>query len=123
MGRNQTFSQKVTIVTGASSGIGRGIALELAKAGAFVVLAARNKDKLQDVASDCQQYANEVLTVATDVSDPDQCQHLVDQTIQYFQRLDILVNNAGISMRALFEEMDLSVMEKTMGINFWGTVY
>ena len=123
MGRNQTFSQKVAIVTGASSGIGRGIALELARAGAFVVLAARNEEKLQGTAAACQQYATEVLTIPTDVSDPDQCQHLVDQTIQYFQRLDILVNNAGISMRALFEEMDLSVMEKTMGINFWGTVY
>lgn len=123
MGKNQNFSQKVAIVTGASSGIGRGIALELAKAGASVVLAARNQEKLQDAASYCQQHSKDVVSVVTDVSDPDQCQNLIDQTIQHFQRLDILVNNAGISMRALFEEMDLSVMEKTMAINFWGTVY
>jgi dehydrogenase/reductase SDR family protein 7B len=123
MGRNQTFKQKVAIVTGASSGIGRGIALALAKAGACVVLAARNEEKLQNAAFDCQQHSKDVLPVVTDVSDPDQCQNLIDQTIQHFQRLDILVNNAGISMRALFEEMDLSVMEKTMAINFWGTIY
>ncbi len=123
MGNNQTFSQKVAIVTGASSGIGFGIALELTKAGAYVVLAARNEAKLLDAASYCQQYSKGVLPVVTDVSDPDQCQNLIDQTIEHFQRLDILVNNAGISMRALFEDMHLSVMEKTMAINFWGTVY
>ena len=118
-----TFKGNVAIVTGASSGIGKAIALAFADAGIHLVLAARTPGKLEETANLCQQYGPDVIQVPTDVSDPEQCYNLIDKAIKHFQRLDILVNNAGISMRALFEHMDLSVMEKTMGINFWGTVY
>ena len=63
------------------------------------------------------------LVVKTDVSIESDCKNLVEQTIQKFGKIDILINNAGISMRALFEETELSVIKKLMDINFWGTVY
>ncbi len=123
MAGSRPFQQQVAIVTGASTGIGAAIAEALASAGAHVALAARSYDKLEHTAARCRQHGVQALSVPTDVSDQTQCQQLVDQTVKHFQQLDILINNAGISMRALFEEMDLSVMEQTMQINFWGTVY
>lgn len=123
MAGSRPFEQQVAIVTGASTGIGAAIAEALASTGAHVALAARSYDKLEHTAACCRQHGVQALSVPTDVSDQTQCQQLVDQTVKHFQQLDILINNAGISMRALFEEMDLSVMEQTMQINFWGTVY
>ncbi|WP_018503497.1 SDR family NAD(P)-dependent oxidoreductase [Parafrankia discariae] len=86
---------RVAVVTGASSGLGTGFAHALAQAGADVVLAARRADRLQDVADSVRTTGRRVLTVATDVSDPDQCTALARAAITEFGRLDILVNNAG----------------------------
>lgn len=123
MARKRFFENQVAIITGASTGIGKGIAEELSKSGANVVLAARNSEKLNSTAEVCRAHHVQVLVVPTDVSQKAQCQNLIDTTVKQFGRIDILVNNAGISMRALFEEIDLSVIEQTMNINFWGTVY
>lgn len=117
------FNDKVAVITGASSGIGRGIAIAFAQQGTQVALAARSVDKLEQTALACRKHGVEALTIQTDVSQEADCKALIDQTIDHFHRIDFLVNNAGISMRALFAEMDLSVMQQTMAINFWGTVY
>lgn len=114
------MKDKVVIVTGASSGIGRALAEVFSAAGAKVVLAARSQAKLESVAS---LLPNESLTVRTDVSDEHECQTLVEQTVERFGKIDILINNAGISMRALFKDVELKVLRQLMAVNFWGTVY
>jgi short-subunit dehydrogenase len=118
---------KVIIITGSSDGIGAEIARKLArKHGAKValVLAARNEDRLREVASDCLNYGAKMLVVKTDVSNEVQCQNVVAETIKTFGRIDVLINNAGRSAHALFEEVqDLSWCEELMRINFWGSVW
>lgn len=115
---------KVVVITGASSGIGLALAESFAAAGAKLVLAARNLAKLQEIAANLKlKYASEVIAVGVDVSKELQCQNLIDQTVKNFGQIDVLINNAGISMRAIFEEVDLKVLSEVMDINFWGTVF
>jgi NAD(P)-dependent dehydrogenase (short-subunit alcohol dehydrogenase family) len=87
----------VTVVTGASSGLGAGFACALAEAGADVVLAARRTDRLGAVAERIGGTGRESLAVPTDVSDPGQCEALVEAAVARFGRVDVLVNNAGVS--------------------------
>lgn len=115
-----SLAQKVVIVTGASSGIGASLARQLAGEGARVVLAARNAEHLATVAADCPDS----LVVPTDVTDPAQCQALIERTIEQFGRLDVLVNNAGLSMLARFDDLDdLSLFQHLMAVNYFGAVY
>lgn len=117
------MKNKVVIITGASSGIGEACAIAFANKDAKVVVAARSIDKLNDLAEQIKRLGTEVLAVKCDVSIKEDCEDLVQQTISKFGRLDVLINNAGISMRAIFNDMDLDVLEKVMAINFYGTVY
>ncbi len=87
---------RVAIVTGASSGLGVAFAQAFAEAGADVALGARRIEKLEQTAEQVRATGRRVLTVATDVADPDQCQALVDATMAEFGRVDVLVNNAGV---------------------------
>src|SRR5262245_34882997 len=87
---------KVAIVTGASSGLGVAFAQGLAEAGADLVLGARRVEKLEETAQLVRAAGRRVLTVATDVADPAQCQALVDAALAEFGRVDVLVNNAGV---------------------------
>jgi len=120
---NKNMKNKVVIISGASSGIGRALAEEFSKRGSKVVMAARNFAKLEEIATILKQDNKNILTVKTDVSQEDQCKRLVEKTIESFGQIDILINNAGISMRAIFEELDLKVIRDLMNVNFWGTVY
>ena len=114
---------KVVIVTGASSGIGLAIAKEFASKGSKVVLAARNIDKLKQIEKDITNKGQIAYAVQTDVSIEDDARNLVEKTIEKFGDIHILINNAGISMRALFNDLQLKVIKDVMDINFWGTVY
>ncbi|MCF7803791.1 MAG: SDR family oxidoreductase [Candidatus Marinimicrobia bacterium] len=119
-----SYKDKVVIITGASSGIGRALAIELAGQGAKIVLAARNKEALTAVAAECQSIGGEAFVVPTDISEKAQCEHLIENTIEEFGYIDILVNNAGISMWAYFGEFDdLDWFEKMMKVNYMGAVY
>lgn len=109
-------------MTGASSGIGRALVYEFAKRGAKVVMAARNAEELSRIEQDLSKQGVESLPVQTDVTVEEDCKRLIEKTIDRFGKLDVLVNNAGISMRAMFDELDLDVMHRVMNVNFWGTV-
>ncbi len=87
---------KVAVVTGASSGLGVAFAMALAEAGADLVLGARRADKLEETAAAARDLGRRVVTKATDVADPEQCQALVDAGMAELGRIDVLVNNAGV---------------------------
>ncbi len=118
-----TLNDKVIIITGASSGIGKALAEYCARQGLKVVLAARNGGKLNEIAGRLTKAGADVLAVKTDVSIEADCRNLIEKTVERYGHIDILVNNAGLSMRALFEEVDLDVIRRLMDVNFWGTVY
>lgn len=111
------------VVTGASSGIGAALALEGLARGMNVVLAARNAEAMDRLTKEAALGPGRYITVLTDVTRPGDCEHLIEKTIETFGQLDVLINNAGISMRALFSESGLDVLERIMQVNFWGTVY
>ncbi|MFA5713786.1 MAG: SDR family oxidoreductase [Bacteroidales bacterium] len=115
------FKGKVVIVTGASSGIGKASATEFALLGAKVVLVARNRERLERTAQELSPLT-QVLSIECDVKSEEECKKMVDTVLTTFGRIDILINNAGISMRALFNSVELSVLREVMEINFWGTV-
>ena len=118
------FRDQVVIVTGASSGIGRALALQLAGQGAKVVLAARRAELLEQVAAACRQAGGEALAVPIDVADEVQCKVLVDKTVAAFERVDLLVNNAGLAVIARLEDYsDLNLFHHTINVNFFGAVY
>lgn len=118
------FKGNVVLITGASLGIGRELALQLADQGAWLSLAARSAELLEAVAAECRARGGRAITVPTDVSDQAQCQALVERTVAEYGRLDTLVNNAGITMWATFEEIqDLSILECIMRTNYLGSVY
>ncbi len=117
------MKDKVVIITGASSGIGRSLSEELGSMGAKVVIAARNTDKLGQLAKELESKNYAVLSIQADVSKEDDCKKIIAETVNKFGTIDILINNAGISMRALFEDVDLKVIKQLMDTNFWGTVY
>jgi short-subunit dehydrogenase len=119
----KTMKDKVVIITGASSGIGKALALEYATRGAHVVMAARNEERLHQAAEEVSASGVKVFAVVTDVSVEADCKNLISKSIEEFSGIDVLINNAGISMRALFADTDLDVIRQLMGINFWGTVY
>ena len=87
-----------------------------------VVLAARNFEKLEEIKNEFTK-ADNLFCVKTDVTKEDDCKNLIAQTISKFGKIDILVNNAGISMRAMFNDLNLDVIRQLMDVNFWGTVY
>lgn len=117
------MENKVIIITGASSGIGKACAYVFSGQGAKVTIAARNEEKLKEIESDLKTKNREVLALRTDVSIENDCKRLVEETVDTFGKIDVLVNNAGLSMRGLFENIQMEVLEKVMNINFWGTVY
>jgi len=119
----QSIKNKVVIITGASSGIGRATAFEAGKKGARLVLAARNKQQLDKVVAQLDGKGVLAIGVQTDVSQEQDCVLLVETTLKTYGQIDILINNAGISMRALFQHADLKVIQTVMNVNFWGLVY
>ncbi len=119
-----TYNQNVTIITGASSGIGEALAYELAAQGAWLALAARRLDQLETVAAKCRDLGGKAIAVACDVSQQSDCDQLVQQTVTAYGRVDTLVNNAGITMWARFADLkDPALIEQIMKVNFLGAMY
>ncbi len=122
MGR-QTLLDKITIVTGASSGIGRATALALTRAGAHVALAARTEAALQEVAQDIRALGREALVVPTDVTQQEQVDHLVAETLAHWGRVDIFIANAGQYVRCRISKLTVADIERAMAVNFYGALY
>ena len=122
--KTDVFRDQVVIVTGASAGIGKSLALLLAGQGAKVALAARRAEQLELVAEECLQRGGESLVVPTDVSNEAQCKALVEKTVATFGKLDMLVNNAGLAVVARLEDYsNLTLFKHTIDVNFYGAVY
>jgi len=117
------MKNKVVIITGASSGIGKALAFELGQAGAKIVITGRNSSRLAPVAEQLAQKGIDHLVVKADASQEKDNEQMVQQTIDKYGQVDVLINNAGISMRALFEDLQLDTFKQVMDINFMGTVY
>jgi NAD(P)-dependent dehydrogenase (short-subunit alcohol dehydrogenase family) len=118
------FSDNVIIITGASRGIGRALGLQLAGQGAWLTLAARNAERLEQVAAECRERGGRALEVTTDVAEESQCRNLIERTAAEYGRIDTLINNAGITMRARVDELlDPGLIEHIMRVNYTGSVY
>lgn len=118
----KTLENKTIVITGASSGIGEAMARVYAAQGARVVLGARSADRLARLAAEIHAAGGQAAWCAVDVTVPEQCKVLIDTAVTTFGGIDVLICNAGISMRASFDEVDLSVLHRLMDVNFWGTV-
>jgi short-subunit dehydrogenase len=118
------YAGKVIVLTGASQGIGRALALKLASERPRLVLAARDQAALEAVAEECRARGAETLVVPTDVTEEAQCRALVERAVERFGALDVLVNNAGVGMISRFDALsDLSVYDRLMKVNYLGCVY
>lgn len=114
---------KVCLITGAGSGIGEALAYQASKLGYKVAIMARTSANLEKVKLQCQNLGADCIGVVGDVSIEADCQRFISDSLTAYNRIDVLINNAGISMRALFKDLDLSVIKSLMDINYWGTVY
>src|ERR1700727_954808 len=111
---------KVALVTGASSGIGKGIACGLAREGAKVVLAARNLDHLQETAQQVKDAGGIALAIQTDVTIETQVIRLFEQALEAFHRLDILVNNAGLVEGGPLDQLSVETWDRVIATNLKG---
>jgi NAD(P)-dependent dehydrogenase (short-subunit alcohol dehydrogenase family) len=116
------LTDRVAIVTGGSDGIGKGVALGMAEAGAHVVIAARRQDRIDAAVAQIEGLGRRAIGVSTDVSDPAQITNLIDATMKEFGRIDILVNNAGSSWGTNFKrgtllELDAADFDGAFGTN------
>jgi NADP-dependent 3-hydroxy acid dehydrogenase YdfG len=121
--RTKRLRDRVAIVTGASSGIGRATARALAREGACVALAARRQEALQTLASAIAEQGGKMLTLQTDVTRRDQVDNMVREVLAQWGRVDILVSNAGEYIRAPIVDLDPAELQRSLDVNFLGGVY
>jgi len=115
--------RKVAIVTGASSGIGAAVALELADRGYVVYLAARRAQRLNEIARQCTDRGAQARVVPTDVTIAKQVQDLVRKATGEFGRLDVMINNAGYGIHALMHKTTDDQMRRILDVNYFGVFY
>ncbi len=117
------FKDRVAIVTGASSGIGRATALALAERGACLTLGARNSSALEQLAGQIQAMGGRAMALSSDVTRREQVEALVQACLSRWGQVDILVSNAGAYIRRPVAELEISDLERSMAVNFYGGVY
>ena len=119
----KNLRNKIALVTGAGSGIGRAISLKLAREGADVVIADLNEASLNDTAEAIRALGRQALPVVTDIAKRKEVEKLGNQALKTFGRVDILVNNAGVALYAELKDTSLKDWEWIMGVNLWGQIY
>jgi NAD(P)-dependent dehydrogenase (short-subunit alcohol dehydrogenase family) len=120
----RVLSDKVVIITGASSGIGRAVASHLAQSGATIIGVARTPEKLEEMRAEVAALGGRAFIYPTDLSDPDACRAVVERVIAEHKRVDVLINNAGRSIRrSVLASLDrFHDFERTMQLNYFGAV-
>lgn len=114
---------KVVVITGASSGIGKAIALKLAENGAKVVLGARRKEKIAALADQIRKANGEAEYVAIDVKKKEDLRTLVQAGLNAYGRIDVIINNAGISQLSRIDDLDIDGWEEMIDVNIKGVLY
>ena len=117
------MKDKVVIITGGSSGIGKALAEKFGRQGSKILITGRNESRLQATLDELVGKGIEVHSFVGDVSVEENNRKMAAEAIRLFDRIDILINNAGVGMRALFEDLDIGVFKNVIDINFYGTVY
>lgn len=117
------LNEQVVVLTGASSGIGRAAALKFGRAGAAVVLAARNEEALQDVAEQIRQPGGQALVVPTDVSQWEQAEALARQAYERFGRIDTWVNDASVTLYGRIDQVTVEEIVRVIEVNLLGVVH
>ncbi len=118
---NYNFKDKTVVVTGSSRGLGREIALVFSKAGANLVLASRNLEKLNLVAAEIRNEGGKALPLQVDVTNKEEVEALMDKACEKFGRIDVLINNAGVIHRAPAAQMSEEQWDETIAVNLKGT--
>ena len=119
----KSFRDQVVVITGASSGIGRATALEFAREGSRLVLAARSRENLQRTAEKCRKSGAEVLVVPTDVSQENEVQNLAKRAVERFGHIDVWINNAGVGLFSQFERAPEEEYRQVIETNLFGAIY
>lgn len=117
------FKNKIVLITGASSGIGKQTAIEFAKRGANLILVARRKDILESVADELKKFHVPILVCQCDVSNKEQVKEMSKTVLEKFDTVDILVNNAGFAIYGSVSELSIDEIESQMETNYFGMVY
>jgi uncharacterized protein len=117
------FNDSVVLITGASTGIGRSLAIELAARGAMIVGCARSRERLEEMLRLIESRSPSSMVMGCDVGQREQVQTMVRQVVARFGRIDVLINNAGVGMRSPFAETPLDTIEAIMRTNYLGAVY
>jgi Short-chain alcohol dehydrogenase of unknown specificity len=117
------ISDKVIVITGASSGLGEATARHLASLGAHVVLGARRKDRLTDIAKDIHSAGGKAEVVVTDVTQKESVDALIQAAIDHYGRIDVLINNAGLMSIAPLSETKIDEWDRMIDINIKGVLY
>lgn len=117
------MKDKVIIITGGSSGIGKALAETFGRHGSKILITGRNVQELNNAVEELQSKGIAIAGFRADVSVEEDNKRMAEEALTLYGRIDVLINNAGISMRALFSEVDLDVVRKVMNINFYGVLY
>jgi len=117
------MKEKVVIITGGSSGIGKALAFEFGGKGSKILITGRNQEELDGTVGALRVQGITAHALRADVTLPEDNKKMAEEAVRLYGRIDILINNAGVSMRAIFEDVDPVVIRKVMEINFFGVVY
>lgn len=120
---SNSIEGRVTVITGASSGLGAATARHLSARGANVVLGARRRERIETLAGELERAGAKALAVTTDVTDRTQVQALVDAAVQRFGRIDVLLNNAGLMQQSPLERLKVDEWDNMIDINIKGVLY
>lgn len=117
------IQDQVVVITGASSGLGRETALQFARKGARLVLAARNLEALESVAKEIRRMGQRAIAVPTDVTSFREVEELAEKAVETYGRIDTWVNNAGVALYATFEQAEVDELRRVMEVIYWGNAY